>query len=116
MVEKHTSTPSRAPANASVSEYRQPLLTGDCHHYMLARGDQFAFAAEVVRFGFAPDDFALDVERLPGKRSAHSMAPTFTVRVANIHNRRAATYLGGPGRAWVAQFLEDLSAGVFGQP
>ena len=73
-------------------------------------------AAEVIRFGFAPDDFTLDVERLPGKRSAHSTAPTFSVRVSNIQNRRALTYLGGPCRAWVAEFLEDLIAGVFGQP
>jgi hypothetical protein len=116
MVEKSTHAPSTAPGNLSVGEHRQPLLTGSCHRYMLARGDQLAFAAEVVRFGFAPDDFALDVERLPGKRSAHSTAPTFTVRVLNIHNRRALTYRGGPSRAWVAEFLEDLIAGVFGHP
>lgn len=116
MVEKHTSAPSTTAVDASATDHGQPLLSGDCHHYMLARGDQSAFAAEVVRFGFAPNDFALDVERLPGKRSAHSTAPTFTVRVANIRNRRAATYPGGPGRAWIAQFLEDLIAGVFGQP
>jgi hypothetical protein len=115
MVEKVTLAPSTAPANMSGGEHRQPLLTGNCHRYMLARGDQLAFAAEVIRFGFAPDDFTLDVERLPGKRSAHSTAPTFSVRVSNIQNRRALTYLGGPCRAWVAEFLEDLIAGVFGQ-
>jgi hypothetical protein len=116
MVEKRTPAPSTAPANENVGEHRQPLVSGNCHRYMLARGDQLAFAAEVVRFGFAPDDFTLDVERLPGKRSAHSTAPTFSVRVANVQNRRALTYLGGPSRAWVAEFLEDLIAGVFGQP
>jgi hypothetical protein len=116
MVEKRSLAPSTASVNMSVGEHRQPLLTGNGHRYMLARGDQLAFSAEVVRFGFAPDDFALDVERLPGKRSVHSTAPTFSVRVANIHNRRALTYLGGPSRAWVAAFLEDLIAGVFGHP
>ena len=116
MVEKSTPAPSTAPADVSVGEHRQPAVTGDCHRYMLARGDQLAFTAEVVRFGFAPDDFTLDVQRLPGKRSAHSTAPTFSVRVANIQNRRALTYLGGPTRAWVAEFLEDLIAGLFGQP
>jgi len=104
------------PVHLSFSENRQPLLTGDCHQYLLARGDQLAFAAEVVRFGFAPDDFALDIERLPGKRSARSSAPTFMVRVTNIHNRRSARYLGGPGRAWVARVLEDLIAGRYGEP
>ena len=54
------------------SEHRQPLLRGDGHRYLLGRGDQLAFAAEVVRFGFSPTDFAIDVERLPGKRSATS--------------------------------------------
>ena len=116
MVEKSTPAPSTAPADVSVGEHRQPLVTGNCHRYMLARGDQLAFTAEVVRFGFAPDDFTLDVERLPGKRSAYSTAPTFSVRVSNIQNRRALTYLGGPSRAWVAEFLEDLIAGLFGQP
>ena len=116
MVEKHTPAPYTDPVNLSVGEHRQPLITGNGHRYMLARGDQLAFSAEVVRFGFAPDDFALDVERLPGKRTAHSTAPTFTVRVLNIHNRRALTYRGGPSRAWVAEFLEDLIAGVFGHP
>ena len=116
MVEKSTPAPSTAPADVSVGEHRQPAVTGDCHRYMLARGDQLAFTAEVARFGFAPDDFTLDVQRLPGKRSAHSTAPTFSVRVANIQNRRALTYLGGPSRAWVAKFLEDLIAGLFGEP
>lgn len=116
MAEKLDTSPAEAPVHLSFSETRQPLLTGDCHQYLLARGDQLAFTAEVVRFGFAPDDFALDIERLPGKRSARSAAPTFTVNVAHIHNRRAANYLGGPGRAWVARFLEDLIAGNFGQP
>ena len=32
----------------------QPLLRGDAYHYLIARGDQLAFAAEVVHFGFSP--------------------------------------------------------------
>ena len=98
------------------SEHRQPLLRGDGQRYLLGRGDQLAFAAEVVRFGFSPTDFAIDVERLPGKRSATSSAATFTVTVENLHNRRRATYHAGPGRAWVAEFLRDLIAERFGQP
>jgi hypothetical protein len=43
-------------------------------------------------------------------------AATFEVTVENVQNRRRATYLGGPGRAWIAAFLEDLIAGTFGQP
>ena len=42
------------PVHLSFSEKRQPLLQGDAHHYLMARGDQLAFSAEVVRFGFSP--------------------------------------------------------------
>jgi hypothetical protein len=115
MAAQHQITPAADPVHLSFSEQRQPILRGDCRHYMLARGDQLAFAAEVVRFGFAPDDFALDIERVRGNRAAPSGAPTFTVTVENIRNRRAATYLGGPGRSWVAEFLMALITGEFGQ-
>jgi hypothetical protein len=94
-------------------ERRQPLLR-DAHR-CLGQGDQLAFAAEVIGFGFSPTDFALDVKRLPGKRSATSSAATFAVTVENLVNRRCVTYRGGPGRAWVAEFLRDLIEGRFGQ-
>jgi hypothetical protein len=98
------------------SEHRQPLLRGNGHRYLMGRGDQLAFAAEVVRFGFSPTDFAIDVQRLPGKRSPTSSAATFTVTIENLHSRRHATYHGGPGRSWVAEVLRDLIAEKFGQP
>ena len=104
------------PVHLSFSELRQPVVRGDRRHYLLARGDQLAFAAEVVRFGFAPDDFELDVKRLPSHRAAASGVATFEVRVENTRNGLAATYLGGPGRAWVAEFLVSLISGDFGQP
>lgn len=116
MTYEHKATQAPDSTHLSFVGRRGPLLSGDSRHYLMARGDQLAFAAEVVRFGFAPNHFALDIERLPGKRSARTVAPTFTVRVAHIHNQRATNYLGGPGRAWVANFLEDLIAGKFGQP
>ena len=102
-------------AHLSFGENRE-FLRGDGHRYLMSRGDQLAFVAEVVRFGFTPADFAIDVKRLPGKRSAISSAATFTVTVENIPNRCRATYEGGPGRAWVAEFLRDLIAEKFGQP
>jgi hypothetical protein len=105
------------PVHLSFTEQRQPLLHGNWRHNLVARGDQLAFAAEVVRFGFAPDDFALDVDRLPGKRSGRrSTALRFAVKVENLRTRHKVTYYGGPGRAWVAEFLADLIAGEFGQP
>jgi hypothetical protein len=114
--EQQQATPASDPVHLGFSEQRQPLLRGDFHHHLVARGDQLAFAAEVVRFGFAPDDFALDIERTRGKRSPNSTTPTYAVKVENIRTRRSVIYYGGPGRAWVAEFLADLIAGEFGQP
>jgi hypothetical protein len=114
MMEKREVTPAADPVHLSFSEQRQPVLRGGGRRYMLARGDQLAFAAEVVRFGFAPDDFALDVNRIAGNRTTSSGAPTFTVTVQNLRNGCTATYLGGPGRTWVAEFLIALIAGEFG--
>lgn len=83
---------------------------------MLSRGDQLAFTAEVVRFGFSPDDFVLDVEQLRDSESTTPATPTFTVSVKHVRNGRTATYFCGRGRAWVAEFLMALVAGKFGQP
>lgn len=104
------------PVHLSFNEQREPIIRGNCRRYLFARGDQLAFAAEVVRFGFAPDDFALDVKLVRGNPRPSSSAPrTFTVTVENIRNGRTVTYVGGPGRSWVAEFLMSLIAGEFGQ-
>ena len=60
--------------------------------------------------------FALDIEKTRGKRSPKSGTPTYAVKVENVRTRHSAVYYGGPGRAWVAEFLSDLIAGEFGQP
>jgi len=116
MVERQQPTQAEEPVHLSFTERRQPLLRGNWRHNLVARGDQLAFAAEVVRFGFAPDEFALDVERLPAKRTGRSAAAKFAITVENIRTRRKVVYYGGPGRAWVAEFLADLIAGEFGHP
>ena len=113
MEQRHIA-PGTDPVHLSFSEQREPVIRGNCRRYLFARGDQLAFAAEVVRFGFAPDDFALDVERVRAN-PASSMARTFTVTVENLRNGHTATYVGGPGRSWVAEFLVALMAGEFGQ-
>jgi hypothetical protein len=94
----------------------QPLLRGDPRHYVIAKADQITFTAEVVRFGYDPADFALDILRFRGKRSANSVAATFAMTVDNLLTGRRATYLGGPGRTWVTEFVFDLIAGSFGRP
>ena len=59
------------PVHLGFNEQRQPIIRGDSYHYLIARGDQLAFAAEVVRFGFSPSDFALEIKRVPNKASRH---------------------------------------------
>jgi hypothetical protein len=86
-------------------------------HHLIARGDDLAFAREVVRYGFSLSDFVLVIRRVPGKLlPRHSPAATFTVTVENVKNGGCASYLGGPGRSWIAGFVEDLIAGTFGRP
>ncbi|HEX8010481.1 MAG TPA: hypothetical protein VF814_06045 [Casimicrobiaceae bacterium] len=116
MIEQRAIAPGADAVHLSFNEHRQPILRGAGRRYLLARGDQLAFAAEVVRFGFAPDDFALEIDRVRGNRAGAAGGPTFTVTVEHIRNERSATYLGGPGRSWVAEFLMALIAGEFGQP
>jgi hypothetical protein len=105
MIEGRNAGEAADPVHLGFGEQRRPLLQGDARHYL-----------EVVRFGFSPTDFALEIERVPGKHTPNSSVPTFTVTVRNIHRLYRATYHGGPGRAWVAEFLRDLIAGKFGQP
>jgi hypothetical protein len=87
------------------------------NHHLIARGDRLAFAAGAVSYGFSPSDFALEIHRVPGKLLLrHSPAATFVVTIENVRNGRCASYLGGPGRSWIARFVEDLNAGTFAQP
>jgi hypothetical protein len=76
--------------------------------------DQRAFTTAVARQGYWPDEFLLDVRRLPGKRPAHAPTATLSITVWHLPTGRGATYLGGPGRVWVAEFLVDLMGGTFG--
>ena len=116
MLEAHKTTNSARPVPVGFNEQRQPILRGDVRNYLIAGADQVAFGAQVVRFGFSPADFALDIQRFPGKRGTHSVAATFAMTVENLHSGRSATYVGGPGHAWVTEFLLDLIAGTFGRP
>jgi len=116
MLEARNTMRTTRPVHGGLKDLGQPLLRGDPRDYVIAKADQIAFTAEVVRFGFCPADFALDIRRFPGKRSPHSVAATFAMTVENLHTGRCATYLSGPGRAWVTEFVLDLIAGTFGRP
>jgi hypothetical protein len=91
----------------------RPTIYPGGNHY-LGVEDQRAFATAVARQGHWPDEFLLDVKRLPGKRPAHAPTATLSITVWHLPTGRGATYLGGPGRVWVAEFLVDLMGGTFG--
>jgi len=91
----------------------RPTIYPGGNHY-LGLEDQRAFTTAVARQGYWPDEFLLDVKRLPGKRPAHAPTATLSVTVWHLPTGRGATYLGGPGRVWVAEFLVDLMGGTFG--
>ena len=91
----------------------RPTIYPGGNHY-LGLEDQRAFTTAVARQGYWPDEFLLDVKRLPGKRPAHAPMATLSITVWHLPTGRGATYLGGPGRVWVAEFLVDLMGGTFG--
>ena len=84
MLEERKIRQTTDPVHLGFNEQRQPLIRGDAYHYLIARGDQLAFAAEVVRFGFSPSDFAIEIQRVPNKASRHAQAATFAVTVENV--------------------------------
>lgn len=116
MLEARYTKQTTRSVHGGFKDPKQPILRGDPRNYVIASADQIAFTAEVVRFGFYPADFALDIVRFPGKRSPHAVATTFAMTVENRHTGRRATYVGGPGRPWVNEFVLDLIAGTFGRP
>lgn len=91
----------------------RPTIYPGGQHY-LGVEDQRAFTTAVARQGHWPDEYLLDVKRLPGKRPAHAPSATLSITVWHLPTGRGATYLGGPGRVWVAEFLVDLMNGTFG--
>ena len=76
-------------------------------------GEKQDFESELTRLGHRHEDFELYVRRaLNGARKEWST--NYAVRVSNAVTGKHHIYWGGPGRDWIAQFLEDLSAGMYG--
>ena len=79
------------PVHLSFSEKRQPLLQGDAHHYLMARGDQLAF------FGGGVFDSA---SRRRTSRSTSSAYPASTRR---LRRRRGSPSPSETFIAWAAR-------------
>jgi len=108
-------TRTKSAVHSGLNKQRQPLLRGDERNCIVDLSDRAAFVTAIVRFGFSPADFAINIQHFGGKRSTHSPARTFTVTVENLHTGRRATDLDGPRGAWIPEFVLDLIAGTFGR-
>lgn len=112
-VEERQIKPHAESFSAGARGQLRPTIYPGGDHY-LAPEDQRAFATAVARQGCWPDEFLLDVKRLPGKRPTHAPTASLSVTVWHLPTGRGATYLGGPDRDWVAEFVVDLVGGTFG--
>jgi hypothetical protein len=77
-------------------------------------GEKQDFESELTRLGLRHEDFELHVRRaLIGTRKEWST--NYAVRVTNNVTEKHHIYWGGPGQDWIAQFVGDLNAGMYGR-
>ena len=79
-------------------------------------GEKQDFEAELSRFGFRHEDFALCVRRAELTGGKTSWVANYAVQVTNSATGRCNVYWGGPRENWVAQFVLDLANGLYGVP
>lgn len=81
---------------------------------MISESEMQDFEAAISGAGFETSDFnAVAVE---DERSPEPQPVTGTVTVNRQSTGEAQTYRAGHGSIWVAEFDEDLKAGLFGSP
>jgi hypothetical protein len=79
-----------------------------------SRWEKQDFESELTRLGLRHEDFELHVRRaLIGTRKEWST--NYAVRVTNNVTEKHHIYWGGPGQDWIAQFVGDLNAGMYGR-
>jgi hypothetical protein len=79
-------------------------------------GEKQDFEAELSRFGYEHDNFALSVRRARADGIGSEWTANYFVCVTELHTSRSNVYLGGPRGDWVKQFSADLATGFFGAP
>ena len=74
------------------------------------------FETELSRRGFRHEEFTLHV--VPGKDfDRHSAwSSRYEVKVTHAPTRTVKAYRAGPRENWVARFVDDLTAGLYGEP
>ena len=77
-------------------------------------GEKQDFESELTRLRLRHEDFELSVRRAALNGAPKEWSTNYAVRVRNAVTGRHHIYWGGPGQDWIAQFAEDLSAGMYG--
>ena len=79
-------------------------------------GEKQDLEAELTRRGFPHEDFSIHVEMAKGTDSRTMWDPGYEVEVIHRPTQAIRLYRGGPRKNWVRAFLQDLLAGVYGEP
>jgi hypothetical protein len=68
------------------------------------------FERELRRLGFEPGDFLVQVRREPSIAGEPSRAPRYDVYVNDLKHPDRETWKlkGGPGKNWIAEFVETV--------
>ena len=79
--------------------------------HKLLGGEKEGFERELRRLGLEPGDFLVEVRReLPAARAEGSPAIRYNVYINDLKHPDRDTWKleGGPGRNWVAEFVEAV--------
>lgn len=81
---------------------------------MISESEMQDFEAAILAAGFDTSDF--NPVAVEDERSPEPQPVTGTVTVNRESTGEAKTYRAGHGSIWVAEFEQDLKAGLFGSP
>ena len=77
-------------------------------------GEKQDFESALTQRALRHEDFMLSVHRPVPTAHAHDWTQDYTVTVVWVITGGGHRYAGGPRHNWVAQFLIDVSRGVYG--
>ncbi len=90
-------------------------VRSDGDHWIMEQiGEKQDFESELSRLGLRHEDFELYVRRATFNGTRKVWSTNYAVRVSNSVTGKRNIYWGGPGQDWIAQFVKDVRAGLFG--
>jgi len=94
---------------------RGMAVRSDGDHWIMEQiGEKQDFESELSRLGLRHEDFELYVRRATFNGTRKVWSTNYAVRVSNSVTGKRNIYWGGPGQDWIAQFVKDVRAGLFG--